>query len=50
MAFTLGAMGSPTKNFYKDAYRQRGFEDEALEVQKLLIDGDREKAAQQVPA
>ena len=50
VAFTLGAMGSPTTNFYNDAYRRGGFEDEALEVQKLWIEGDREKAAQQVPA
>lgn len=49
VAFTLGAMGSPTTNFYNDAYRRAGFEEEALKVQRLWITGDREKAAQLVP-
>jgi len=49
VAFTLGAMGSPVTNFYNDAYRRAGFEEEALKVQRLWITGDREKAAQLVP-
>ena len=42
-------MGSSTTNFYNDAYKRGGFEEEALEVQRLWISGDRERAAQLVP-
>ena len=49
MAFTLGAMGSPKTNFYNAAYRRGGFEDAAIEVQKLWVDGKREEAAARVP-
>ncbi len=49
VAFTLGAMGSPTANFYNDAYRRAGFEDEARHVQQLWIDGKRDEATAAVP-
>ena len=49
VAFTLGAMGSPTTNFYNDAYRRGGFEMQALLVQKLWVDGEREQAVEAVP-
>jgi alkanesulfonate monooxygenase SsuD/methylene tetrahydromethanopterin reductase-like flavin-dependent oxidoreductase (luciferase family) len=49
VAFTLGAMGSPTTNFYNEAYRRGGFEDAAREVQKLWVEGRREEAASRVP-
>ena len=49
MAFTLGAMGSATTNFYNDAFRRGGFEDAAIEVQKLWLEGKREEAARRVP-
>jgi F420-dependent oxidoreductase-like protein len=49
MAFTLGAMGSPTTNFYNEAYRRGGFEDAAIEVQRLWVAGKREEAAARVP-
>jgi F420-dependent oxidoreductase-like protein len=49
MAFTLGAMGSPKTNFYNDAYRRGGFEDAAVEVQRLWIEKRREEAAAAVP-
>ena len=39
IAFTLGAMGSPKTNFYNEAYRRGGFEDVAIEVQRLWVDG-----------
>src|SRR5262249_42905276 len=45
LAFTLGAMGSRTRNFYNDAYRRAGYEDVAREVQRLWLDGRREEAA-----
>jgi len=49
MAFTLGAMGSATTNFYNDAFRRGGFEDAAIEVQRLWIAGERAEAARRVP-
>ncbi len=50
VAFTLGAMGSATTNFYNDAYRRAGYEDDALAVQRLWIDGQRQAAAERVPS
>ena len=49
MAFTLGAMGSPRTNFYNAAYKRGGFEDAAVEVQRLWVEGKREEAAKRVP-
>ena len=49
IAFTLGAMGSATANFYNDAYRRGGFEHECRSVQRLWLDGDRAGAAAAVP-
>ena len=48
-AFTLGAMGSATTNFYNDAYKRAGFLDACIEVQKLWIEGKRQEAAERVP-
>ena len=48
-AFMLGAMGSAKTNFYNDAYRRSGFEDEAREVQQLWLAGKRRDAARAVP-
>lgn len=49
MAFTLGAMGSASTNFYFKAYCRAGFEDNCKEVQSLWLKGDREEAARRVP-
>lgn len=49
MAFTLGAMGSPTTNFYNEAYRRGGWQEAAIEVQSLWVAGKREEAAAHVP-
>lgn len=49
MAFTLGGMGSPTTNFYNDAFRRSGYRDAAIEVQRLWVDGKRDEAARRVP-
>jgi F420-dependent oxidoreductase-like protein len=49
LAFTLGAMGSATTNFYNDAYRRGGFEDDAIAVQELWLAGKRSEAAARVP-
>jgi len=49
LAFTLGAMGSRQHNFYNDAYRRAGYEEVAVEVQRLWLDGRRDEAAARVP-
>ncbi len=48
-AFSLGAMGSPTTNFYNNAYRKAGFEDACVEVQRLWVEGRRDEAVAAVP-
>lgn len=48
-AFTIGAMGSPTTNFYNDAFERQGFGDDVREVQRLWLAGDREAAGRRVP-
>jgi F420-dependent oxidoreductase-like protein len=48
-AFTFGAMGSPTRNFYNDAFARQGFGDDVSAVQRLWLSGDREAAADRVP-
>jgi F420-dependent oxidoreductase-like protein len=49
LAFTLGAMGSRRHNFYNDAFRRAGYEEVAVEVQRLWLEGRREEAATRVP-
>jgi F420-dependent oxidoreductase-like protein len=49
VAFSLGAMGSAQTNFYNDAYRRAGFEDDARAVQSLWLAGKREAAVARVP-
>jgi F420-dependent oxidoreductase-like protein len=48
-AFTFGAMGSPTQNFYLDAFARQGYADAAREVQHLWLDGRHEEARDRVP-
>lgn len=48
-AFTFGAMGSPTTNFYKDAFARQGWADDVAEVQRLWLSGDRDAARARVP-
>ena len=48
-AFTIGAMGSPTRNFYNDAFTRQGFGDDVREVQRLWLAGDRDAARRRVP-
>lgn len=48
-AFTFGAMGSATKNFYNDAFARQGFGEDVAEVQRLWLAGDRDAAADRVP-
>lgn len=49
-AFTFGAMGSVTTNFYNRAFERQGFGEAVAEVQRLWREGDREGAAAAVPA
>lgn len=49
LAFTLGAMGSADQNFYNDAFRRQGYEDVAVESQRLWLAGDRKQAARVIP-
>ena len=49
LAFTLGAMGSPDKNFYVDAYTRAGYGESARRVQSLWREGKRREATAAVP-
>jgi F420-dependent oxidoreductase-like protein len=48
-AFTFGAMGSATNNFYNDAFARQGYGDDVREVQRLWLAGDQEAARRRVP-
>jgi alkanesulfonate monooxygenase SsuD/methylene tetrahydromethanopterin reductase-like flavin-dependent oxidoreductase (luciferase family) len=48
-AFTFGAMGSASSNFYNDAFARQGWGDQVAEVQRLWLEGRREEAAARVP-
>lgn len=48
-AFTIGAMGSPTTNFYNRAFARQGFGEAVEEVHRLWHAGEREAAAAAVP-
>ncbi|HEY7070169.1 MAG TPA: LLM class flavin-dependent oxidoreductase [Acidimicrobiales bacterium] len=48
-AFTFGAMGSPTRNFYNDAFARQGYGEDVREVQRLWLAGDRDAARRRVP-
>ena len=49
LAFTLGAMGSRQHNFYNAAFRRAGYEDVAIDVQNLWLEGNRQEAAARIP-
>lgn len=48
-AFTIGAMGSATTNFYNEAFARQGYAEDVRAVQELWLAGDREAAAERVP-
>ncbi len=48
-AFTIGAMGSASQNFYNAAFSRQGFADDVQAVQRLWLAGKREQAAARVP-
>ena len=48
-AFTFGAMGSATENFYNEAFTRQGYGDDVREVQRLWLAGERAAARRRVP-
>jgi F420-dependent oxidoreductase-like protein len=50
LAFYLGGMGPRDGNFYNQLVRRYGFEDDAIKVQDLFLDGKRDEAMAAVPA
>ena len=48
-AFTFGAMGSATTNFYSNAFERQGYGDDVRAVQQLWAAGDRDAARRRVP-
>jgi len=48
-AFTFGAMGSASTNFYNNAFERQGFGDDVREVQRLWLAGDKDPARKRVP-
>lgn len=48
-AFTFGAMGSATTNFYNNAFERQGFGDDVRAVQQLWRSGDKDAARKRVP-
>ena len=49
LAFQLSAMGSPTMNFYNDAYSRIGYAEPAARVRDLYLAGKRDEAVAAVP-
>jgi F420-dependent oxidoreductase-like protein len=49
LAFYIGGMGAAAKNFHLNLIGRLGFENEAREVQRLFLAGDRAGAAAAVP-
>ncbi|MEK9822297.1 MAG: LLM class flavin-dependent oxidoreductase [Gammaproteobacteria bacterium] len=49
VAFNMGGMGSADTNFYNDAFKRAGYEDDARAIQQLWLNGKREEAARRVP-
>ena len=49
MALYIGGMGARDKNFYNDYAKRLGFEEEAVKIQDLFLDGKKAEAAAAVP-
>jgi F420-dependent oxidoreductase-like protein len=49
-ALYVGGMGARGKNFYNDICRDYGYEQEAVDIQDLYLDGHKDGAAARVPA
>ena len=49
LALYIGGMGARDKNFYNEYIRKVGYEAEALEIQRLYLDGKKGEAVAKVP-
>jgi F420-dependent oxidoreductase-like protein len=49
LALYIGGMGARDKNFYNEYIRRVGYEQEAIEIQNLYLDGKRKEAVAAVP-
>jgi F420-dependent oxidoreductase-like protein len=49
IALYVGGMGARGRNFYNDLARRYGFESEAVKIQDLYLDGQKDEAAAAVP-
>ena len=49
LALYIGGMGARNKNFYNDLAKRLGFEEAAVKIQDLFLDGQRAEAAMAVP-
>ena len=50
VALYVGGMGARDKNFYNTICKKYGYEEEAIEIQDLYLDGKKDEAASKVPA
>ena len=48
-ALYIGGMGARSKNFYNDLARRMGYEDAAIKIQNLFLDGKKKEAEAAVP-
>ena len=49
LALYIGGMGARNKNFYNDLAKRLGYEEAAVKIQDLFLDGQRAEAAMAVP-
>ncbi|HEX6442737.1 MAG TPA: LLM class F420-dependent oxidoreductase [Stellaceae bacterium] len=49
LALYIGGMGARSRNFYNDLAKRLGYEDAAVKIQDLFLDGKRQEAAAAVP-
>ncbi len=49
LSLYIGGMGSREKNFYNDYAKRMGYEEEAVNIQNLFLDGKKMEAAAAVP-
>jgi alkanesulfonate monooxygenase SsuD/methylene tetrahydromethanopterin reductase-like flavin-dependent oxidoreductase (luciferase family) len=49
LALYIGGMGARDKNFYNDYARRLGYEEAAIEIQNLFLDGKKAEAMAAVP-
>ena len=49
LALYIGGMGARDKNFYNDLAKRLGYEEAAVKIQDLYLDGKRAEAAAEVP-